>query len=167
MADMKRIACLSMITLAMVLFLAEPSQSAMLVNESFESGFGVFTPEYDGSSVVTDYTAPDGTHDLRFTFPSGFPGGNAPDIVHKSFTTTNEIYSRWYFKLSSGYQFHPYEQKMVFYWGNISAQETSTSPSVRGARIKCTVACKATGPPTATTTAPRFSRANGTRWTFT
>lgn len=120
MADMKRTACLSMIALALVLLFVAPSHSATLLNESFESGYGVFTSEYHGTSVVSDTSAPNGTHSLMFTFPSGMSGGNAPDIVYKYFSSTSEIYSRWYFKLSSGYKFHPYEQKMVFYWGDIS-----------------------------------------------
>ena len=117
---MKRISRFSMIFLALTLVLAVPSHSATLLNESFEYGFGAFHTEYGAAQVVSDSTSPVGVKTLRFTFNAGAQGGNAPDIVSSSAFSTapNEIYSRFYFKLSPGFQFHPYEQKLVFYWGN-------------------------------------------------
>jgi hypothetical protein len=116
-----RTSILAMSILALALFSATPSHSGSIVDESFESGFGVFNSEYNDSKVVSDGTSPLGSHSLQFTFDAGSSGGNAPDIVTAQFSSTpNEIYSRFYFKLSSGFQFHPYEQKLVFYWGKWS-----------------------------------------------
>jgi hypothetical protein len=95
------------------------SYAATLIDESFENGYGTFTSAYPGrTSVISDPTAPLGSHVLQMKFPDGFKGGNAPDIFGARYNSQKEIYSRFYFKLSSGFVFHEYEQKLVFWWGD-------------------------------------------------
>src|SRR3990172_2916909 len=77
--------------------------AAVLLTESFENGWNGWTHDYGGGSIITDANAPDGTRTLQFTFPAGYPGGNAPDIVLKDFAGSNEIYVQYYFKVSSNF----------------------------------------------------------------
>ena len=113
---MKKTTIFSCFLMMLALFAATNSYPADLVYESFESGYGMFHSGYNDSDIVSDATAPLGSHSLRFTFPEGFSAGDAPDIVTASFSDQQEIWGRVYFKLSSGFSFHPYEQKLVFLW---------------------------------------------------
>lgn len=120
MIEPRKAILVSLLLLLAFLLPATDARSAVtvLMDESFESGFGDFYSEYGGSQVVDDGTTPFGSRSLRFSFSSGDPGGYAPDIVTAGFPSRDEIWGRAYFKLSAGYAFHPYEQKLIFIWGD-------------------------------------------------
>ncbi len=101
--------------------LAAPSivHASVVLSGSFENGYSPFVSNYGGSSVVADSTAPNGTHSLMFTFPSGMTGGNAPDIVTPSpelFASQEEVYIQYYVKYSSNWKDHPITNKMIYIW---------------------------------------------------
>jgi hypothetical protein len=92
--------------LALILLLFPVSLHAtVIVQGSFESGITPFVSNYGGATVVSDSTAPNGTHSLMFTFPTGFPAGYSPDIVTpigENFSQQyNEVYVQFYLKYSS------------------------------------------------------------------
>lgn len=91
------------------------ANGSTLVSGSFESGMSPFGGPYYGSSaaVVSDSTAPDGTHSLRFTIPTDMLG-NSPDIINYSWSAQNEIWVQFYVKFSSNYQWPPIADKLVF-----------------------------------------------------
>src|SRR4030067_687917 len=99
-----------------IMFLVFPSYavSAVLFSGSFENGMTPFGgPYYGGASVVTDGTAPDGTHSLRFSIP-GEMGGNSPDIIDGHWSSQNEIWVQVYIKFSSNYQWPSIQDKFIF-----------------------------------------------------
>jgi len=115
---MKKSTLLPFLVVISALLISTISYSETIVNESFESGFGSFTSEYGGAKVVSDPTTPLGSQSLQFIFSLGDEGGYAPDIVGTGYAPKKEIWGEGYFKLSSGYVFHPYEQKLIFIWGD-------------------------------------------------
>ena len=82
---------------------------------SFEGSWGTFAPNYGGADVYLDPAAQDGSYSLRFTFPTGFPGGDAPDVVSATFPAEDEVYIQFYFKLSANFQWHPITQKLIYF----------------------------------------------------
>ena len=87
----------------------------IIEQSSFEGSWGGFTPNYGGSDIYLDPTAQDGNYSLRFTFPTGFQGGDAPDIVSSMFPAEDEVYIQFYFKLSADFQWHPITQKLIYF----------------------------------------------------
>lgn len=108
-----------LLLLTCLILLAASVASAAWIDESFESGEGVFYSEYPGlTTIVADPTAPHGDYVVQMEFPEGFTAGNAPDVFISWFDIQSEIYSSFYFKISDGFVYDAYEQKLVFYWGN-------------------------------------------------
>lgn len=97
----------------------------VIVSGSFESGISPFKSHYGGAEVVSDSTAPNGTHSLRFNFPAGFTGGNSPDIVTpnpENFSSQyEEVYIQFWIKYSSNWVDEPLTNKWVYIWFNNSA----------------------------------------------
>jgi len=95
-----------------------------LVSGSFESGMAPFGgPYYGGAEIVSDSTAPDGTHSLRFNIREDT--GNSPDIIDGTWSAQNEIWAQMYIKLSSNYTFPKIADKFIFF-------PTGTSPWTNG-----------------------------------
>jgi hypothetical protein len=91
--------------------------SGGIARESFESGYGTFKSNYGGTEVVSDSTAPDGAHSLRFNFTADWPAGNAPDIVgHPGLLDQEEVYIQYHVKYSSNWVDEPLTNKMVYIW---------------------------------------------------
>lgn len=89
--------------------------AGVLINASFEDGMSPFGgPYYGGASIVSDSTAPDGTHSLMFTFPSGLYGGQAPDIINGNFTESNEVWVQYYVKYSSNWVWNSIGNKQIY-----------------------------------------------------
>ena len=87
----------------------------IIEQNSFEGSLGSFAANYGGSDIYLDPTAQDGDYSLRFTFPTGFPGGDAPDVVSTVFPAEDEVFIRFYFKLSENFQWHPITQKLIYF----------------------------------------------------
>jgi hypothetical protein len=88
----------------------------MLQQGSFEGAASPFKIEYSGADIYTDSTAPDGTRSLRFTYPSGYGPGNAPDNVFVGLAATNELLTEYYFKYSANYFRHYIVNKLTYWW---------------------------------------------------
>ncbi len=92
------------------------AHATVLLSGSFENG--LFSPFRErtitGATVVTDSTAPNGTGSLKFTFPAGLYGGVAPDIVSRSFTSTNEMWIQYWFKYSSNWRWNTIMNKQIY-----------------------------------------------------
>ena len=93
----------------------EESTSNIIIQTSFEDSWDRFTPNYGGADIYSDPAAQDGGHSLRFTFPAGMESGIAPDIVYTTFPAENELFIRFYFKLSANFQWHPITQKLIYF----------------------------------------------------
>lgn len=91
------------------------ANGSTIVSGSFENGMSPFGgPYYGGADVVSDATAPDGTHSLRFTIPQDMLG-NSPDIIPYTFPSAqDEIWVQFYIKFSSNYQWPSIHDKLVF-----------------------------------------------------
>ena len=90
------------------------ANGSTLLSGSFENGMSPFGgPHYGGAEVVSDSTAPDGTHSLRINI-RGDMGGNSPDIIDASWSSQNEIWVQFYIKFSDNYQWPSIQDKFVF-----------------------------------------------------
>ena len=98
---------------------------------SFEGSWDGFSPNYGGADIYLDPTAQDGDYSLRFTFPAGMESGIAPDIVYTTFPAEDELFIRFYFKLSANFQWHPITQKLIyFHCGQVDFEDTNHVLSV-------------------------------------
>ena len=98
---------------------------------SFEGSWDGFRPNYGGADIYRDPTAQDGDYSLRFTFPAGMESGIAPDIVYTTFPAEDELFIRFYFKLSANFQWHPITQKLIyFHCGQVDFGDTNHVLSV-------------------------------------
>jgi hypothetical protein len=96
-------------------FLPYTVHATVLLTESFENGWNGWTHDYGGSSIVTDSSAPSGTHTLMFTYPAAsWISGNGPDIDKKSFTPSSEIYFQYWFKYEAGFDDGEVTNKLVY-----------------------------------------------------
>ena len=93
---------------------------------SFEGSWDGFSLNYGGADLYHDPTAQDGDYSLRFTFPAGMESGIAPDIVFTTFPAEDELYIRFYFRLSANFQWHPITQKLIyFHCGQVDFEDTN------------------------------------------
>jgi hypothetical protein len=73
-------------------------------------------PEMHYSTEATSGT-PDPSNALKITFPNGWRDAGEPAHCWNVFGSQNEeIYVQYYFKYSSGYQFHGVDNKQTYYW---------------------------------------------------
>ena len=110
--------CLFLWHIASSLFESNPNsfQAAEIIEQtSFEEGWGNFQANYNGADIYLDSSAQDGNYSLRFTFPTGFQGGAAPDVISTTFPAKDEVFIQFYFKLSANFQWHPITQKLIYF----------------------------------------------------
>src|SRR4030067_1175032 len=74
-----------------------------------------WTSGYGWPKIVSDGTTPDGPNCVKFTFPAGLEGGNAPgDIRHENLGGKTEIWWDYWFKFSAGFEYHPVGVKHAY-----------------------------------------------------
>lgn len=105
-----------------LLLFAIPVHATVLVpNESWEAGWGTWNHNYNMAEIVTDVDAHSGTHSLRYTLNNGSDTGNSPDIVAKAFSSVvDEVWIKYWMKLSSNWGWPSIGDKFVFVWAGTS-----------------------------------------------
>lgn len=72
---------------------------------------------YGGSALDTTQSAPGSeSTSLKFTYPQEMYNGTAPDKVWVKFTGQNELWTRYSFKYSSNFYFHPIDNKQAYWY---------------------------------------------------
>ena len=108
--------CLFMMYMHIPPLESKPEQTLRIIEQtSFEKEWGNFQVNGSGADIYLDSTAQDGEYSLRFTFPVGFQGGDAPDTVYTTFSAADEVYIQFFFKLSANFQWHPITQKLIYF----------------------------------------------------
>ena len=110
------VACLFLMYLIVPLLESKPAQTLRIIEQtSFENKWGNFQVNGSGADIYLDSLAQEGDYSLRFTFPVGFQGGDAPDMVYTTFSAEDEVYIQFFFKLSANFQWHPITQKLIYF----------------------------------------------------
>lgn len=104
-----------------------------------------WTKVYSGGELDGTQSAPgSASSSFKFTYPSGMPGGSAPDKIWVSiFPTQSEFWTQYYFKYSSNFYFHPGDNKQA-YW-SISGSKTNYYVSAEGQTPKMRMVFQRTG----------------------
>lgn len=92
-------------------------------NSDTEGGWSCINRTRSGSFPDTHYSVeatsgtPDPSNALKITFPSGWGDAGEPAHCWNVFgSQEEEMYVQYYFKYSSGYQFHGTDNKQTYYW---------------------------------------------------
>ena len=80
------------------------ASATVIAQGSFENGLTPFQAFYGGASVISDATAPDGSHSLRIFFPEGCCDGTSPGVVSVNpefWSDVEEVYVQFWIKYDS------------------------------------------------------------------
>jgi hypothetical protein len=110
---------------------------------------------FGGSALDGSASAPgSASTSLRFEYSSGMSNGHAPDKVWVNFAGQSELWTRYYFKYSSNYYFHPIDNKQAYWYIQNSSLSTNWYVSCSSNRKMRMVF-------------QRGSQGSGTRWSNT